>query len=112
MIFAFIITAMLIGSCGLLLRLSCWLYNRWFIDLPVSAQTAVNDVKFETEQQANPFAPPRQAVQPASMNEAVQSRVVVPSLGISIVLGFLLLGLQVAVSGAAMVILQPIVAAY
>jgi len=115
-----ITAVVLIFVNGMLLKLSCWLFNLWFAGpLPVAdvnettsptiptALTAQDYADTEKEQQANPFSSPRHAAKPVA-SQNTRPRVVVPTVGVSFGLGFLLTAIQVALPTAVIILLQPI----
>ena len=121
MILVLIVFAIQFGVSGLLLRAACWSHNRWFAGLQPTSQTAetpsasAQEAKLLVEperEQTNPFAPPRQLAEPATINRGAQTEmptlITVPTLVGSIGLGFLLTGLQLAVFGISPMVLAPI----
>ena len=97
---------------GLLLKFSCWVFNRWFAgpapapeaiaDEPAPIATADEYAASEAEQQANPFSSPRHAAKPPPAASG-GSQVVAPTIGVSLGLGFLLTGIQVAAPTAILI---------
>ena len=76
----FLLAVVLIGISinGLLLKFSCWVFNRWFagpapvpeaiVDEPAPIATAMTADEYaasEAEQQANPFSSPRLGTPPS-----------------------------------------------
>ena len=113
----FLLAMVLVGIFvnGLLLKFSCWVFNRWFAgpapapeaiaDEPppiATAMTADEYAASEAEQQANPFSSPRHAAKPPPIAGG-QSQVVAPTIGVSLGLGLLLTGIQVAVPTAILI---------
>ena len=113
MIFFTIVFA--IQSCvsGLLLKAACWLHNYFFVSselltrvtantaASVTTQTAEHDVASEVEL-TNPFTPPRQT-DDSMVATNREGAIVVPTVGVSIGLGFLLTGLQLVGFGFALI---------
>ena len=113
----FLLAVVLIGISinGLLLKFSCWVFNRWFAgpapvpeaiaDEPAPIATAMTADEYaasEAEQQANPFSSPRHAAKPPPAASG-GSQVVAPTIGVSLGLGFLLTGIQVAAPTAILI---------
>ena len=113
----FLLAVVLIGISinGLLLKFSCWVFNRWFAgpapvpeaiaDEPAPIATAMTADEYaasEAEQQANPFSSPRHATKPPPAASG-GSQVVAPTIGVSLGLGFLLTGIQVAAPTAILI---------
>ena len=113
----FLLAMVLVGIFvnGLLLKFSCWVFNRWFAgpapapeaiaDEPppiATAMTADEYAASEAEQQANPFSSPRHAAKPPPAARG-GAQVVAPTIGVSLGLGFLLTGIQVAAPSAILI---------
>ena len=90
----FLLAMVLVGIFvnGLLLKFSCWVFNRWFAgpapapeaiaDEPppiATAMTADEYAASKAEQQANPFSSPRHAAKPPPIAGG-QSQVVAPTI--------------------------------
>lgn len=118
----FLLAVVLIGISinGLLLKFSCWVFNRWFAgpapvpeaiaDEPPPIATVMTADEYsasEAEQQANPFSSPRRAAKlpPAARGGA---QVVTPTIGVSLGLGFLLTGIQVAAPTAILIFIASV----
>ena len=118
----FLLAVVLIGISinGLLLKFSCWVFNRWFAgpapvpeaiaDEPAPIATAMTADEYaasEAEQQANPFSSPRRAAKlpPAARGGA---QVVAPTISVSLGLGFLLTGIQVAAPTAILIFIASV----
>ena len=109
----FLLAVVLIGISinGLLLKFSCWVFNRWFAGPAPAAEAIVDEppsiapaeyAASEAEQQANPFSSPRHAAKSPPIAGG-QSQVVAPTIGVSLGLGLLLTGIQVAVPTAILI---------
>ena len=113
----FLLAMIMIGISinGLLLKFSCWVFNRWFAGPAPAAEAIVDEpppiatvmmadeyAASEAEQQANPFSSPRHAAKPPPAASG-GSQVVAPTIGVSLGLGFLLTGIQVAAPTAILI---------
>ena len=118
----FLLAVVLIGISinGLLLKFSCWVFNRWFAgpapvpeaiaDEPAPIATVMMADEYaasEAEQQANPFSSPRHAAKPPPAARG-GSQVVAPTIGVSLGLGFLLTGIQVAAPTAILIFIASV----
>ena len=120
----FLLAVVLIGISinGLLLKFSCWVFNRWFAGpapvpeaiadepAPIATATAMTADEYaasEAEQQANPFSSPRHAAKPPPAASG-GSQVVAPTIGVSLGLGFLLTGIQVAAPTAILIFIASV----
>ena len=118
----FLLAVVLVGVFvnGLLLKFSCWVFNRWFAgpapvpedvaDEPAPIATAMTADEYaasEAEQQANPFSSPRHATKPPPAARG-GAQVVAPTIGVSLGLGFLLTGIQVAAPTAILIFIASV----
>ena len=113
----FLLAVVLIGISinGLLLKFSCWVFNRWFAGPAPAAEAIVDEppsiapaeYAASEAEQANPFSSPRRAAKlpPAARGGA---QVVTPTIGVSLGLGFLLTGIQVAAPTAILIFIASV----
>ena len=126
MFVSFLLAMIMIGISinGLLLKFSCWVFNRWFAgpapapeaiaDEPppiATAMTADEYAASEAEPQANPFSSPRHAAKPPPIAGG-QSQVAAPTIGVSLGLGVLLTGIQVATPTAILIFIASMAVSY
>ena len=94
----FLLAMIMIGISinGLLLKFSCWVFNRWFAGPAPAAEAIVDEpppiatvmmadeyAASKAEQQANPFSSPRHAAKPPPTASG-GSQVVAPTIGVSL----------------------------